>query len=400
MIRRILGFAALLLVTGAIFAQSTGGFKFPKNPDDYCRDNPKMPTCIKMAPIPPGVLTGVPAGKPTPGAGGGAPAQPRQSRPMSSAPAYSGPVSAVALHDWRFSHSSPGMLININIKSLLQSPIWNVMFGSLLQEADLDKARAALGDIGQILVSMSPNHTSSPSVLMLAKGNVDSALGAMLRSSAGMQAKRLDEYTLLVGDPSSMEMVDLRINNRFPRTTYNALQQTATVESQKYDIWIGADPRNLGSMASMFGASSQAAQAMSILRGVSMGIYVRDQIRVEIGIEAPSPDAAQKMLAAYQQEEARKKNGEKDAFAGQTWVSAQGSKLQFIGIADLTELKTDPEFQAMLSKLIGPQVGPALQALAARGASPRPASEAPKTQPGVIMIQGLDAGSPKQLPVK
>jgi hypothetical protein len=400
MLRSFCGLAALFLVTGATVAQSPGGFKFPKNPDDYCRDNPKMPTCIKMAPIPPGVLTGVPVGTPSPRVGGGAPPQPRQSRPVSSAPAYSGPVSAVALHDWRFSHSSPGMLININIKSLLQSPIWKILFGSVLPDADLDKARAALGDIGQILVSMSPNHTSSPSVLMLAKGNVDSALGAMLRSGAGMQAKRLDEYTLLVGDPSSMEMVDLRVNNRFPRPTYNALQQTATVESQKYDIWIGADPRNLGSMTSMFGGSSQMAQAMSILRGISLGIYLRDQMRVEIGIEAPSPDAAQKMLAAYQQEEAKKKKGEKDAFGGQTWVSAQGSKLQFIGIADLTELKTDPEFQAVMAKLIGPQVGPALQALAARGASQRPAAEGPKTQPGVIMIQGLDGSGPKQLPAK
>src|SRR6266481_2275589 len=168
MIRSLIGFAGLTALACASFGQSSGGFKSYKNQDDYCRDNPKMPTCIKMGPIPPGVLTGFPAGTPAPRVNP-APSQPRASRPPST-PSGSfgstGPVSAMALHDWRFSHSSPSLLININIKSLLQSPIWKALFaGANVADADLEKARAALGDIGQILISISPNHTSSPSVL-------------------------------------------------------------------------------------------------------------------------------------------------------------------------------------------------------------------------------------------
>ena len=36
-----------LLLLPAAFAQ----FKTYKNQEDYCRDNPKMPTCIKTGPI-------------------------------------------------------------------------------------------------------------------------------------------------------------------------------------------------------------------------------------------------------------------------------------------------------------------------------------------------------------
>src|SRR5207247_4425635 len=99
---------------------------------------PNMTTCIKGEPfkmpggviynpgkMPGGVIYnpgGVPKGTSSPR--DGAPAQPRAARPPAVQPRSLISVDAVALHDWRFSHLSPAMLVNINIKSLLQSPIW------------------------------------------------------------------------------------------------------------------------------------------------------------------------------------------------------------------------------------------------------------------------------------
>src|SRR6185295_18058229 len=134
----------------------------------------------------------------------------------------------VPLHDWRFSHLSPAMLLNVNIKSLLQSPIWTTLFSTWTAggAADLEKARLALSDIGQALISIGPSRGKSPSVLMLAMGNVDSPLGALLRSSEGMQSKRLNAFSMLVGDPGSLEMASHRMQSTIPRTTWNSLQQT------------------------------------------------------------------------------------------------------------------------------------------------------------------------------
>jgi hypothetical protein len=293
-------------------------------------------------------------------------------------------TAEVPLHDWRFSHSSPAMLINVNIKSLLQSPIWTALFSTWTAggSADLEKARLALSDIGQVLISISPNRAKTPSVLMLAMGNVDSALGAMLRSSAGMQSKRLNAFSMLVGDPDSLEMASHRMQSKFPQTTWNSLQQTATLESMKYDVWVGIDPRYLTNVGSMLGVAPSAAMSMlTNLRGLSVGIYLREQIRIEAGIEAPSPEIAQRMLAAYQQ---------KAAANGHVWVNADGAKVQYIAIVDAKELSAGAGLDASTAQMIGPQIGSAIQALAKLGGSPRPDNSAtPKQAPGAIVIQGL-----------
>src|SRR5882724_4051474 len=146
-----------------------------------------MPTCIdgkpfKMDPLiykPPAAMPGPAPNRAAAGARG---------------TVRSEPAAPVALADWRFSHPSPALLVSINIGSLVQSPIWTTLFSALSasKASDMEKARAALSDVGQVLISVSANGTAEPSVLMLAKGNVDGPLGSMLRSGAGMQSKRLD----------------------------------------------------------------------------------------------------------------------------------------------------------------------------------------------------------------
>src|SRR5262249_49321207 len=95
----------------------------------------------------------------------------------------------VPLQDWRFSHSAPAMLININIASLAQSPVWATLFPALgadsmgLKPEDIERAKAALSDVGQVLVSVAAGQPA-PSVLMLVRGNLDGPIGAMLRSGA------------------------------------------------------------------------------------------------------------------------------------------------------------------------------------------------------------------------
>src|ERR1043165_5126745 len=108
-----------LLVLAILFwncsAQSQTPFKAYKSAEDYCRENPKMPTCINGRPVrieDSIIYQQQPLNKPLTGApsrGGTARgASHSQARPEMSS------VGQVALQDWRFSHSSPAMLININ----------------------------------------------------------------------------------------------------------------------------------------------------------------------------------------------------------------------------------------------------------------------------------------------
>src|SRR5438552_15879546 len=164
MIRSLLVCLSLVLLACSGSAQTP----FPKaykTQEDYCRENPKMPTCIKGKPL---KMTDFNSGviyKPPVSSGAPAAAAPRSGRTQAR------PVAPMGLADWRFSHSSPAMLISMNIGSLLQSPVWTPPFSALgANGADSEKARAALGDIGQLLISIQ-NGTPSPSVLMLAKGN-------------------------------------------------------------------------------------------------------------------------------------------------------------------------------------------------------------------------------------
>src|SRR6185503_19056253 len=109
-----------------------------------------------------------------------------------------------------------------------------------------------------------------------------------------------------------------RMQSTVPRTTWNPLQQTATLESMKYDVWVGIDPRFLPAVGSMMGiAPNPTMSLLTNLRGVSLGIYLRDQIRVEAEVEAPSAEMAQRMLAAHQQQQKDPKS--------QEWVTVEGT---------------------------------------------------------------------------
>ena len=391
-IRSLFGLIALVLLSWNGSAQSSKPLSY-KTQEDYCRDNPKMPTCIDGKPFKmldlskPPTVTLFPPPNRAPAAG-------------AIGTVRSQPAAPVALADWRFSHPSPALLINVNIGSLLQSPVWTALASAwgAGKATEIEKVRAALSDIGQVLISVSPNGTANPSVLMLARGNVDGALGSMLRSGAGMQSKRLDAATMLIGDASSLQFANLRIRGPAGRTSWNSLQQAATREALKYDVWIGVDPRHLASMASSFGGSPVPAPVLAVIRGISLGVYLRDQLRMEASLDAPSPDVAERMLAAYQQAEAKRPAPK----GRQVWVTVEGAKLRYVEIVELSRLKDLTVLDASTAQMLGPQIAPLIQALtglgSAHGSAAAP-SPKPAQQGGAIVIQGLDGG-PREIPAK
>ena len=360
MIRIVTGIALLSLLPSTGFCQPyPDGAPFPNgrysynSAEEYCRDNPKMPTCFNGKPL--AIGNGMIAPDPNlnlkPITPGGATTVPLNR----SAQAGRTPVAAMALQDWRFSHPAPAMLVSINIGSLLQSPMWASLFSSLgggdaLKIAAIEKARASLSDIGQLLVSISANGTKNPSALVLARGNIDSAVGTWLRSSPGTQIKRIDAITTLVGEGSSLEFANMRMQGKSPRTTLNPLQQTATREALKYDAWIGLDPRQLGAMASGLGGSNPALAMLANLRGLSVGLYLRDELRLEAVLETPSPDMAARMLASYREMEAKRKV--KDPMEGQIWAVAEGANLRFTEIVDASHLKSATAMDPAVTQMI------------------------------------------------
>jgi len=292
----------------------------------------------------------------------------------------------MALQEWQFSHSSPAVLMSINIGSLAKSPVWTALLSGVsgVSAADLEKARAAASDLGQVLISVDRGSLQNPSILILTRGNVDTPFGMWLRSGAGLKAVRLDEITTLIGDPNSLQFANLRMRRTMSRTTTNALQQTATREAMKYDAWIGFDPSSLGSL----GVGSNATfAALANMRGLSVGLYLRDQIRVEALIDAPSVEIANRMVAAYRQPRG----------GSQTWVTAEGTQVRYIEITEASRLKDTTVFDAATARMIGSKIAPIIQALAA---TPRPTEATAAAKPqGAIVIQGL-AGGPKVLPSK
>jgi hypothetical protein len=129
------------------------------------------------------------------------------------------------------------------------------------------------------------------------------------------------------------------------------------------------------------------------LRGLSIGLYLRDQLRLEAVLETPSPDMAARMLAGYQQAEAQRKDPE-----AKIWAVAEGANLRFTEIVDASHLKEATAIDPAVSQMLAPQIASLMKALT--GSKPQSASVAtPKASPGVIVIQGLDGG-PKQLPAK
>ncbi len=370
MTRLCSGIAAVALLSSSAFGQSATPFKSYKTQEDYCRDNPRMPTCIDVRPI--GDLQTL-----------------YKSPKLAVKPAVRPePTQAerTVLQDWRFSHTSPAMLISINIGSLLRSPLLAALLAGT-PSAEIEKARAALSDLGQVLISVGPSGTSTPSVLILAKGDLDGAFGSILRSGSGMQSKRLDAITMLIGDAVSLERATLRLRGSIPRTTINTLQQTATKEALKYDAWVGIDPSHMVTVMSALGAPlTPQTRSLGNLRGLSAGLYLRDQIRMEAALDAPSPELAERMLAAF--EKNSKSQGE------QVWVSAEGAKLRYIEIVEGSRVNAMTGLDTIAPKMV-----PLIRALAASEVTRQPAA-APTAKPaGPIVIQGL-AGGPKELPVK
>ena len=380
----------LTLVAGAARAQKSNPyqpFKAYKNHEEYCRDQPKMPTCIKTGPL---NLEAINGGLYKGPKSGPATAPRPRVQPATRANPTIRSIERVTLHDWRFSHPSPAMLISINLGSLLKSPLWTGLlsaWGVDVKPAEMENIRAALSDVGQMLISVSPNGTASPSVLILAKGNLDGAFGSWLRSGGGMQSKRLDAITALIGDARSIEMAGHRMRSTLTSSTSNVLQRTATREALKYDAWSGVEPRYIAALASAHGGgTNQLSGLVANIRGASFGLYLRDQLRLEIALETPSPDIADRMLTAYQQ----KQQASNKALGGQTWVTAEGAQLRFIAIVEGREIKEIPGFDASLAQMIGPQVASLVQSLANRNSVPgTAAAEPPKPTQGAIVIQGL-----------
>jgi hypothetical protein len=384
--RSLLGFAALGLVSGTAQVKSDNPFKFYKNQEEYCRDKPQMPTCIKTGPVKLDAINGGLYKAPKT-----APAAPRTISPStrSITPSMQSPT-AVTLQDWRFSHISPAMLISINLGSLLKSPVWPALlsaWGVNVKPADMDKIRAGLSDVGQLLISVSPNGTATPGVLVLAKGNMDGPFGQWLRTGDGMQSKRLDAITVLMGDARSLEMASHRLRSTLTRSTSNALQQAATREGLQYDAWFGVDPRLLTSLVRGRGGEvNQLVSSLANLRGVSFGIYLRDQIRLEVAMDTPSPEIADRMITAYNQ----KQLGSNNILGGQTWLTAEGARLRFIEIVDGRALKDIPGLDAGVAQMIGPQMGPLIQSLANINTASA-AEPAKPSSPGAIVINGLSS---------
>jgi hypothetical protein len=147
-----------LLLAQGLWAQARP-FKSYKTHEDYCQDNPKASTCIKMKPLNLDAL-GTAAKRPAAGRVV-TPAAPKSANPT---------MILLGEADWRFAHTRPDMLAGLNISGLVKSPFVQTLLkeiatGGGIGVSDLTSALASAGDLEKVCVSL-----QGKDILMLLTG--------------------------------------------------------------------------------------------------------------------------------------------------------------------------------------------------------------------------------------
>jgi hypothetical protein len=199
----------------------------------------------------------------------------------------------------------------------------------------------------------------------------------------------LEDGTLVLGDESSvLAAIDRRAGLRPPPS---ALLTRAQALASTHDFWIISDeplsnfqPANTGTGNPQI--PPIAAQIASQIKGLDLGLSLRDGFQFELSLATESDAAAAKMAQLFsdQIQTAMAAQANQPGMAemvGKLKIGAQGNRL------NVNMNLTKGEFEQQL------QAARAARATAAAAAIPPPAAQpAPRPTPGKITIYGLDGG--------
>jgi len=359
------GIGICVLFAQAVYPQATV-LKGYKTHEDYCRDNPKAPTCIKGKPLNIDALNPKLQGSP-----GGA----RTPAPVAPAAPQ---MIVLGEPDWRFAHPRADLMAAMDVTGMIRSPFFRTLLSDLggtggIGNAEMESLLARADDVEKISIS-----AHGKEILILMTGRLDS-IENLAKPGSGMTFHRVSADSILMGTEPALSEAMRRLS--VPQRTVSNAARRAKELSQTNDLWMTGTP----ALLTAYGASGPRGMDLS---SFTIGLQLRDQLRMDLVLNSTTPAGAQRMMAGYQQAQ-RKTSG-----ALQSSVTLDGSAVRLAFVLPQGEIRKG--LQELMSSAAGKQ-------LAALIAANKPAAgdsaAKPPAAPGKVMIYGLEGG-PKEVPIQ
>lgn len=276
--------------------------------------------------------------------------------------------------DWRFAHPEATMAGSFRPATLLDSPFVAQALAEVSKQepqaaAMLGMAHTVLGGIREIQFSLLDNGSAEPDVLLLVSGTLDEGLLNLLAQDKA-KVRRLDSGALLVGNGLSLEQAAARMVSSTPALQSGVFAGAEALDG--YDFWItGKLP-----------ATPLAAGLDAKLRGVAVGVSMRDSLDMELMLQAPSEAEARALVQSAQEALA----SQPAELRQRLFSSAEGATARF-----RVSLPADALNEAVRAM--------PLAGLGAPGFALQPLAPAPVPPRRSVRIEGLDEG-PKEIPLK
>jgi len=276
----MLSFITLTLVSG-LFGQSRSVAY-----NNYCRDNPQMPTCVHrdLKLTRPTITldkktTYVTATRRTAG-----------TRPPLRMTAEPVKLSKPE-HVWRFVPPGTMLIIGVKLRVLRESEAWRSVIGELKGFVPTGDARGifdSLDDIDEVWMTSSAARMGEPIGVM--RGRFDGPnwrrqIPAAYRATPSIE-------TLLLGTAAGIAAAKRRIAAPTPGVVQ--IISTAQKMAAEHDIWVVASGQEL--LAQGLKPAANAPAALAHLRGVALGITLRDPLVAELTAEFDSAEAATQII--------------------------------------------------------------------------------------------------------
>ena len=285
------------------------------------------------------------------------------------------PLFAFGQEESRFAHPDATLVGTIHPAALLNSPLLASAMTSASPNdpsaaAMVAMAKGVLGGIKEIRFSLMDNGTPEPDVVAVIDGQFDEAMLAALGQASAMY-RRLDAHTILFGNGPSLEKAAARVAQTTPVLQPRVLAGTDPLAA--YDVWISGRIPNLPA-----GLPGLPGGFKLDVRGVALGLSLRDNIDMELALEAASPAAAEALLKTAHEAEL-----------------SQPQQLQ--GVLRSFADGSTARFRMNLPQAL------AMEALRAPSAPltasvPQPLPPPAKPRRATVLIQGLDDG-PREIPL-
>jgi hypothetical protein len=286
--------------------------------------------------------------------------------------------------DWRFVPPQTSLIAGVDVRNLLESPLVRNLLAQLASKNPFGPALLAATAMGQVptrVILAMQDSAGDPQGLLLIQGSMDErALASGMTpgtARADVQVRRLDGNTLLAGPRLSVDAALRRLQMPASGAANPLIAQARTLATQ-HDVWFaGSVPKSVpGAATDVLPAGMPPVAALAAaVRDISLGIRLRDQVRVDFEFNAANPEAAEGMLGMI-----RQSSGQLPVGTGFE-ASAQGARLHMSVAVPSSVVE-----QALMQRLSGDA------APAGNGTAVAPVPQ----RSNKIMIYGLEDG-PKEV---